>query len=398
VVNFDLSAELVSLRQKVSMLQETNKMLQTENDKWLKRVQEQEWIVIELKGQIGLTEGSTEKDELFTQQVALLQAQRQELMEKLKERELENNKLSGSLGDRMILEENLRREKDLLKVKLSEREIIENELHEKKIELQKQIGYQRKLEDIIYHKNLIEKELMRQKRLLELDFLEIEAKLQEKEELLEIQRNQLLRELKMKDQIMALGSGEISEVTSVRSDELLRGQSPALSDMSSRSGHFSVDQSLSRSGEKEAGRIHVMLTDAEKEHINAIEFLRGKLKAGSEQKIGNTKSTLHSQHRNSSGSLRTGPERTPYERDVSDTGATTPQESAEILRRRNTDPVLCHQQCTNSDKQNKTQGSAIDNVKHDKDDKPPVKPQQEDDIPSLDSQQEHQALGRTSSL
>ncbi|XP_062568086.1 extracellular matrix-binding protein ebh-like isoform X2 [Saccostrea cucullata] len=316
VVNFNLSAELVSMRQKVSVLQETNKMLQMENDKWLKRVQEQERLVMELKGQLGSSEElvEREKDELFTQQVALLQQQRQELIDKLKERELENNKLSSKIGDQMILEENLRREKDLLKVKLSERESIEKELSEKKMELQRQIGYQRKLEDIIYHKNLIEKELMRQKRLLEMDFLEIEAKLQEKEELLEIQRNQLLRELKMKDQILAFGSGGRSELTTVRSRFMPSGsrvQSPAVSEsssggpVSSMSDHFNAN--VSRSSDREAGRIHVMLTDAEKEHINAIEFLKGKLKTGTEQNLQprSSKSTTESKQQSSGSSDRT---------------------------------------------------------------------------------------------
>lgn len=306
VVNFDLSAEIVSLRQKVSVLQETNKMLQTENDRWLKRVQEQERLVMDFKGQQTTNRGlQGERDEAFTRQVALLQQHRQELMDQLKERELENNKLSSKLGDQMILEENLRREKDLLKVKLSERESIEDELHEKKMELQRQVGYQRKLEDIIYHKNLIEKELMKQKRLLEMDFLEIESKLQEKEELLEIQRSQLLRELRMKDQILALGSEAGSEITGSRV------QSPSFSEtssihsgglMSRGSRHHSVDLNISRSSEmvsgchsvdlnvsrlseREAGRVGVMLTDAEKQHLSAIEFLKGKLKSGSDQNL-----------------------------------------------------------------------------------------------------------------
>lgn len=306
VVNFDLSAEIVSLRQKVSVLQETNKMLQTENDRWMKRIQEQERLVMEFKGQQTTNRGPQgERDEAFTRQVALLQQHRQELMDQLKERELENSKLSSKLGDQMILEENLRREKDLLKVKLSERESIEDELHEKKMELQRQVGYQRKLEDIIYHKNLIEKELMKQKRLLEMDFLEIESKLQEKEELLEIQRSQLLRELRMKDQIMALGSEAGSEVTGSRI------QSPSFSETSSIhsgglmsrgsrhqsvdlnvsrssemvSGCHSVDLNVSRSSEREAGRVGVMLTDAEKQHLSAIEFLKGKLNPGSDQNL-----------------------------------------------------------------------------------------------------------------
>lgn len=137
-------------------------------------------------------------------------------MDQLKERELENNKLFSKLGDQMIFEENLRREKDLLKVKLSERESIEDEFYEKKMELQRQVGYQRKLEDIIYYKNLIEKELMKQKRLFEMDFFEIEFKFQEKEEMFEIQRSQLLREFRMKDQIMVLGSEVGLEVIGFR--------------------------------------------------------------------------------------------------------------------------------------------------------------------------------------
>lgn len=50
VVNFDFSVEIVFLRQKVSVLQETNKMLQIENDRWMKRIQEQERLVMEFKG------------------------------------------------------------------------------------------------------------------------------------------------------------------------------------------------------------------------------------------------------------------------------------------------------------------------------------------------------------
>ena len=281
VVNFDLSAELVSLRQKVSILQETNKMLQAENDRWMQRLQEQERLVLELKGRLNTNEGSTDRDEVFSQQVALLQQHRQELIDRLKERELDNSKLSSQLGDHMILEENLRREKDLLKVKLSERESIENELHEKKMELQRQIGYQRKLEDIIYHKNLIEKELMKQKRLLEMDFIEIESKLQEKEELLEIQRNQLLRELKMKDQILALGSEGGSEVTGSRV------QSPSLSEASSNPGSrsLSVDLGPSRSSRRESGRMGVMLSEAERDHLLAVDLLKDKLRTRSYQNL-----------------------------------------------------------------------------------------------------------------
>jgi hypothetical protein len=47
------SSEVVTLRQKVSLLMETNNMLRNENDKWLNRVQEQETIVMQLREQVG---------------------------------------------------------------------------------------------------------------------------------------------------------------------------------------------------------------------------------------------------------------------------------------------------------------------------------------------------------
>lgn len=51
------------------------------------------------------------------------------------------------------------------------------------------------------------------------------------------------------------------------------------------SGCHSVDLNISRLSEREAGRVGVMLTDAEKQHLSAIEFLKGKLKSGSDQNL-----------------------------------------------------------------------------------------------------------------
>lgn len=51
------------------------------------------------------------------------------------------------------------------------------------------------------------------------------------------------------------------------------------------SGCHSVDLNVSRSSEREAGRVGVMLTDAEKQHLSAIEFLKGKLNPGSDQNL-----------------------------------------------------------------------------------------------------------------
>ncbi|CAG2188125.1 unnamed protein product [Mytilus edulis] len=192
------SSEVGKLQQKVSLLKETNDMLRNENDKWLKRVQEQETIVLQLREQLSCDVNKDENkcDLPFNQQLKLLQQQRNELVERLSDSENKIGNLSQSLIEKSTSEENLRTDKAKLQTKLYEMEEVEKELTEKKIELEKQKATQSRLEEVIYHRDLIERELMKQKRLLEVELAEIECKLHEKEELLEIQKNQLLEEIK----------------------------------------------------------------------------------------------------------------------------------------------------------------------------------------------------------
>ena len=251
IVNFDFSTELIALRQKVAILQETNKMLHSENDRWLRKIQDQEQLVLQLKDQLGTDpDDFLETNNLFGKQVMMLQKQRDELLENIREKDSENRRLSNTIGDMSVLEENLRREKDLLKVKLKEKEDVEIELSQRKLELERSLQIQQKLEDVIYHKNEIEKELMKQKRLLELELAEIEAKLQEKEEMLEIQKNQLLGELKGKE-----------------------------------TGQQLTAPPLGRSGSSDnVCRLNDMLADAEREHSEAIHSLRSSYRRGCEEK------------------------------------------------------------------------------------------------------------------
>ncbi|KAK3108382.1 hypothetical protein FSP39_006706 [Pinctada imbricata] len=279
IVNFDLSAELIALRQKVAMLQETNKMLHSENDKWLRKIQDQEQLVLQLREQLGQDlDNFGEVDILFGKQVLMLQKQRNDLLDKIHEKDLENNRLSNRIGDMNVIEENLRREKDFLKVKLREKEDVEAELVQRKLEMERLAQNQEKLEEMLYHKDEVERELMRQKRLLEMDLSEIEAKLEEKEGMLEIQKNQLLRELK--------GSASPSP----EPDTVGKSADKRLS--------VHDDQNLVPSGqsddrdEEEVCRLHSMLEEAEVQHSRAIQSLKHKYNSERQQ----TNDTLTEQH------------------------------------------------------------------------------------------------------
>lgn len=287
-VEHHFSSEVGKLQQKVSLLKETNEILRNENDKWLKKIQEQETIVLQLREQLGCDVNKDENklDQSFNQQLKLLQQQRNELVERLSESENKIGNLSQSLIEKSTSEENLRSEKAKLQTKLYEMEEVEKELTEKKIELEKQKATQSRLEEVIYHRDLIERELMKQKRLLEVELAEIECKLHEKEELLEIQKNQLLEEIKQN-----YSSDRISDTSKLLSSSFENSDfsfEGARSKASSRPPHLHTS---SHSGSKSktttprsrcrqqgnVNRLEIMLSDVEKEHAEAISYLKEKL-------------------------------------------------------------------------------------------------------------------------
>ena len=294
------SSEVVTLRQKVSLLMETNNMLRNENDKWLNQVQEQETIVMQLREQVGHdvvgSDNHSESDQSFNQQLKLLQQQRNELVQKLNESENKVGTLAQNLNEKSILEETFRREKAVLQAKLYEMEEVEKELTEKKIELEKQKSTQRRLEEMIYHRDLIERELMKQKRLLEVELAEIECKLHEKEELLEIQKNQLLEEIKQNyssDRISdtskllssSLDGSDFSFDLSMMTSPLPRATpEPSKQTTSVTSGAKSktVRPVSQYRQQGNVNRLELMLSDVEKEHAEAISYLKEKLQKDDE--------------------------------------------------------------------------------------------------------------------
>lgn len=284
----DSTVEVTRLRQKVGALEETNKMLQIENGRWLRQLHDQECVVIELRELLGRDSTDTDDTEsVFGTQIKILQNQRDHLLENIREFESKNQRLTHKLGDNSILEESLRREKDLLYVKLCEKEDLERELSEKRLALERQRHSQEQLEEILYHKNITEKELMRQKRLLEEELSEIESKLREKEELLEQQKNTLLRDIRGSSPPQLL-SGSFSVVLNhdgspaastfymegTPSSAMEGKPSPATPNKPSTVTPKTPEMAVSPG---QIGHLEQQLQEAERHHASAIENLRERL-------------------------------------------------------------------------------------------------------------------------
>lgn len=255
-VGSNLSHDLLKLRKEVSRLREENKMLTIDCDRWVDRLQEQEQIVADLKDKLSRnTSEYGEIEEVFGRQLALLQKQREELINQLQEKNRENICLSESIGAKGIIEETLRREKEILLLKMKNMESIEQELDEKNKELEKAAFKLKEVEDIVYQKDLNEIELMKQKRILEEELKEIEARFRDKEENLDFEKNRLLNELKEKD---------------------LRGHRSRFSE--SDDDLSSVCSESAAYSDRNIGRLEIMLEEVEKQHLVAVNVLRDQLR------------------------------------------------------------------------------------------------------------------------
>ena len=249
------SADLVRARQDISLLRKENNILRIENERWLNRIKEQEQIVLELRERLTRnTSGIEEIEEVFGKQLALLQKQREELIDKIRDRDQENSKLSITIGEKSLIEDSLRREKEILSFRLHEKSDLEKELNDKQLALEKQKLLQKHLEEVIYQKDVNERNLMKQKRLLEEELLEIESKVRDREENLGFEKNQLLDELRDKPKKSR------SETSESQDDRLSVCSDSSVSD-------------------QQIGRLELMLEEVEKQHKHAVNVLRDKLQS-----------------------------------------------------------------------------------------------------------------------
>ncbi|KAL4221885.1 hypothetical protein ACF0H5_017937 [Mactra antiquata] len=254
-VSSNVSHDILKLRQEVGRLRGENKMLIIECDRLVDRLQEQEQIVADLQEKVGRNvDQYGEIEEVFGRQLALLQKQRKELLDQLQDKNRENNSLVESLGEKVIIEEALTKEKEGLLLNMKNMEMIEKELDEKKKELEKTSLKLKEVEDVVYQKDLNEIELMKQKRILEEELKEIESKFKDKEENLDFEKNRVLSELKEK------------RYTSVRSR--FSESDDEVSSVCSESATYS---------NRNIGRLEVMLEEVEKQHSVAVNVLRDQL-------------------------------------------------------------------------------------------------------------------------
>ena len=266
----NISHDLLVLRKEIAVVKEDNRLLRLDNDRWLERLKEQEDIVLNLKERLNKnTSGYGEIEEVFGRQLALLQKQREELVNKLKDKEYQISTLSLDIGEKGIIEESLRKDKNILMAKLDDRERLEKDLQEKKLKLEKQSIRQRELEDVIYRKDLNEIELMKQKRLLEEELKDIESKFKDKEETLDYEKHRLLDELRDKHN---------------QSRSQLSDSNDDVSSACSESAVYS---------DRNIGRLEVMLEEVERQHCRAVNVLKDQLRT----KYSRREKDLRKEHR-----------------------------------------------------------------------------------------------------
>ncbi|XP_041366390.1 A-kinase anchor protein 9-like isoform X3 [Gigantopelta aegis] len=210
------SSEMVELRKELAVLREFNKVLSFENKCFYERMRDQEHLVLCLKEELHREDASfNDWQNTFGRQLLLLQKQREQLLQQIENGHSKQNQLSSLLGEKTVLEETLRREKEILLEKLVQFEDLQQQLTQRGIHFEHFFGEQRRLEQLLLLKDENEKQLMRQKRLLQEELFEIEAKLREREALLQEEKMRLLREVKEKNvtikKLESLNIGESSE-------------------------------------------------------------------------------------------------------------------------------------------------------------------------------------------
>ena len=114
---------------------------------------------------------SSDIQQVFAQQLLVLEKQRDSLLNQLDEEQKERSSFVDILEEKHALEENLRSEKELLADKLRQKDVLEKQLEDERAALQEQLVRQARLNEIIREKDLLEQELTEQKNRLQVRLL-----------------------------------------------------------------------------------------------------------------------------------------------------------------------------------------------------------------------------------
>ncbi|KAK7110954.1 hypothetical protein V1264_014746 [Littorina saxatilis] len=196
----DIPNDPDQLKRMVVKLLEENKSLTTENLRLQLRIREQEALVVEMEERLPVNNPPEEWQSLFERQLLLLQKQRDELLHQVFERDSGVGLLSSKMGKKVVGGAALHQQQEDLTAKIGELEHCHQLLQQRQAELAHCQAEKRQLEQLLLLKDETERQLMRQKRLLEEELSTIEGKLQEREATLVEEKARLMRELKERDQ------------------------------------------------------------------------------------------------------------------------------------------------------------------------------------------------------
>ena len=197
----DIPDDMEQLKKIVVKLLEENKSLTTENLRLQLHIREQEELVLKMEEQLPNNANPPEEDwqSLFERQLLLLQKQRDELLQQICERDSGVRLLSTRIGKTATWGATLHHQQEDLTAKMSELEHCHQLLQQRQAELAHCQAEKRHLEQLLLLKDETERQLMRQKRLLEEELATIEGKLQEREATLVEEKARLMKELKEKE-------------------------------------------------------------------------------------------------------------------------------------------------------------------------------------------------------
>ena len=196
------AGEHAAMKEELAMLEEQNELLKGENEELQKRLTEQEELIFHLQTRLSSSDSTDDgKDTLeavFTQQVTLMKAERDDLQAKLQALEQRQAKTRDLLREKTLMEESFNQEREGLKNKLHVKEMNEFELIRKIAALERHIREQQRLEEFAYHKSSLEDEIRRQKESFDHELLDVEKTLQDQRNMIRNERVKLLAELKQK--------------------------------------------------------------------------------------------------------------------------------------------------------------------------------------------------------
>ncbi|XP_046573567.1 A-kinase anchor protein 9-like isoform X2 [Haliotis rubra] len=262
-----LQTDVIELRKEVALLKENNKMIMNDNKHLMEQVREKECALLHFRDKYDLQ--SVELEEFShgsDTQLLMMQKQRDELLEELKDFHSEHERLLSVLDARTVMEETLRQEKEMLLEKLVQHEDVQNISTQKHSELEFVRGEQRRLEQLLLLKDENEQQLQKQKRVLEEELYDIEGRLREREAFLEEEKLRLLREVKEKS------------LTILKLETMTGGSKEGPSRQGARRASTGHVPSSTRPGVREGP------TTVDTPYDEAIEILREKLKVEYEVK------------------------------------------------------------------------------------------------------------------